>query len=224
MLLRDSIYQAIRGAILTCELQPGQELREQVLAERYRVSRSPIRDSLLRLEQENLITVLPRQGYRVNPISISDIDDIFGLRLLIEPACAAAAAGAEAEALRTLDQFRGFSTDEQAEAKFDEHNKSFHHTIAVLSGNIRMAAIARDLDEQSQRLAQATMNAVTYEQICIACRQHEALIDALQAHDAVLASRLAYEHLTHARGQIERAVGRVGQRWEEPAEAMPVAG
>jgi DNA-binding GntR family transcriptional regulator len=226
MLLRDSIYQAIRGAILTCELQPGQELREQVLAERYRVSRSPIRDSLLRLEQENLITVLPRQGYRVNPISASDVEDIFGLRLLIEPACAAAAAGAEDEALRALDQFRGFSTHEQAEAKFYEYNKSFHHAITVLSGNIRMAAIALDLDEQSQRLVQATMHAVDYEQICIACRQHEDMIDALQAHDAVLASRLAYEHLTYARGGIEKAMRLVGQRWEEPAKAepMPVGG
>src|SRR5579863_7829817 len=88
MLLRDNIYYALRKAILSCEFQPGQELREQVLAERYRVSRSPIRDSLLRLEQDNLVTVLPRQGYRVNPISISDTEEIFALLLLIEPACA----------------------------------------------------------------------------------------------------------------------------------------
>jgi len=54
-LLRDTIYEKIRHAILSCEFQPGQELREQVLAERYRVSRSPIPDSLLRLEQENLV-------------------------------------------------------------------------------------------------------------------------------------------------------------------------
>src|SRR3954467_2543048 len=94
-LLRDSVYRALRHAILSCEFQPGQELREQLLAERYRVSRSPIRDSLLRLEQENLVTVLPRQGYRVNPISASDIEDLFGLRLLIAPACAAAAAAAD---------------------------------------------------------------------------------------------------------------------------------
>src|ERR1700757_3792026 len=107
MLLRDRVYQAIRNAILTCELQPGQELREQILAERYRVSRSPIRDSLLRLEQEKLVTVLPRQGYRVNPLSMSDGEDIFGLRLLIEPACAAAAAHADEKALGALLHFRG---------------------------------------------------------------------------------------------------------------------
>src|SRR4051812_20485201 len=105
-LLRDSVYRALRHAILTCEFQPGQELREQALAERYRVSRSPIRDSLLRLEQERLVTVLPRQGYRVNPISIRDVDELFGLRLIIAPACAAEAAQADDEAVHQLDQFR----------------------------------------------------------------------------------------------------------------------
>ncbi len=108
MLLRDNVYLAIRNAILTCEYSPGQNLREQTLAERYRVSRSPIRDSLLRLEQENLVTVLPRQGYRVNPILPSDVKDILGLRLLLEPACAARAAQADDAALRALDSFRGF--------------------------------------------------------------------------------------------------------------------
>jgi DNA-binding GntR family transcriptional regulator len=102
-LLRDTIYQSIRRAILICEFEPGQELREQILAERYHVSRSPIRDALLRLEQEKLVTVSPRQGYRVNSISASDSKDLFALRLLMEPVCAAAAARAEDAELKTLD-------------------------------------------------------------------------------------------------------------------------
>jgi hypothetical protein len=91
VLLRDTVYQAIRRAILTSEFQPGQELREQSLAERYRVSRSPVRDSLLRLEQENLVIVLPRQGYIVKPISLAEAEDIFALHLVIEHGCVAAA-------------------------------------------------------------------------------------------------------------------------------------
>jgi DNA-binding GntR family transcriptional regulator len=78
VLLRESIYGAIRRAILTCEFEPGQELREQVLAERYHVSRSPVRDALLRLELESLVTVLPRQGYLVNAISIPDVAGMRG--------------------------------------------------------------------------------------------------------------------------------------------------
>ena len=51
------------------------------------------------------MTVLPRQGYRVNPISSSDVEDLFGLRLIIAPACAAGAARADDAAVRSLDQF-----------------------------------------------------------------------------------------------------------------------
>ena len=186
-LLRDRIYQAIRSAILTCELAPGQELREQVLAERYHVSRSPVRDSLLRLEREHLVTVLPRQGYRVNPISMADAEDIFGLRLLIEPACAAAAARADDTAVRALDEFRGFAHREKTLSQFIEYSKSFHRAIVELSTNARMAAIALDLDEQFQRLVQLVLN-VGYQQVRDATMEHDAIIDTIQAHDADRAS------------------------------------
>jgi DNA-binding GntR family transcriptional regulator len=221
MLLRDRVYRAIRSAILTCEFQPGQELREQVLAERYRVSRSPIRDSLLRLEQETLVTVLPRQGYRVNPISMSDVEDIFGLRLLIEPACAAAAARANGTALRGLDQFRGFAHNQHTESEFIEYNRSFHCAIINLSGNARMAAIGLDLDEQFQRLMLVSLHDFNYESVRLASGEHEAIIDALQAHDADRAARLSFEHAERAHARISVAVRLVAQQSEEQAEPPP---
>jgi DNA-binding GntR family transcriptional regulator len=218
MLLRDRVYHAIRDAILTCEFQPGQELREQTLAERYRVSRSPIRDSLLRLEHEQLVTVLPRQGYRVNPISMADVEDIFGLRLLIEPACAAAAARADDAALQPLARFRGFARDERTESEFIAYNRSFHRAIIDLSGNARMAAIAVDLDEQFQRLILLSRHDLTHESVRYSSGEHEAIIDALQAHDADQAARLSYEHAARAHARISTAVRTIAQRWEEPAE------
>jgi DNA-binding GntR family transcriptional regulator len=218
MLLRDRVYQAIRDAILTCEFQPGQELREQILAERYRVSRSPIRDSLLRLEQEKLVTVLPRQGYRVNPISMSDVEDIFGLRLLIEPACVAAAAGADDTALQALGCFRGFTDVAKSESEFIQYNRSFHRTIIGMSGNARMATIAFDLDEQFQRLVLLSLHDFNHEQARLASEEHDAIIGALQAHDADRAARLSYEHAARAHARIAASVRTVAQRWEEPAE------
>jgi DNA-binding GntR family transcriptional regulator len=211
MLLRDRVYRLIRRAILTCELQPGQELREQILAEQYRVSRSPIRDSLLRLEQENLVTVLPRQGYRVNPISMAYVEDIFGLRLLIEPACAAAAARADDTVLRTLDRFRGFATEARTESEFMEHNRSFHRAIIDLSGNARMAAIALELDEQFQRLMRISLRNLDSEKVRYSSGEHEAIIDAIQAHDADRAARISHEHSISAHARIVAALRLVAQ-------------
>ena len=209
MLLRDKIYQLIRYAILSGEFRPGQELREQVLADQYRSSRSPVRDSLLRLEQERLITVLPRQGYRVNPIVASDVDDIYRFRMLIEPACAAGAARRDDAAVRTLDRFRDYTDDSDGRQAFLDHNRSFHIAVADMAGNARMAAVAHDLVEHVERLSRFCLpdNRVM-EMTGQVRREHEAIIDAIQAHDPNLASRLAYQHVDGGR---ERVIG--GQQW-----------
>ena len=62
MLLRDNVYESLRSDILSCRLAPGDDMREQELAERYAVSRQPVREALLRLEREHLVTVQPRQS------------------------------------------------------------------------------------------------------------------------------------------------------------------
>src|SRR6059058_286081 len=107
MLLRDNVYQNLRSDILTCRLAPGDDMREQELAERYAVSRQPVREALLRLEREHLVTVQPRQGYRVNPISLADARDLLRFRLALEPACVAEAiVNADDDVLTSLNQFR----------------------------------------------------------------------------------------------------------------------
>src|ERR1700761_3681271 len=97
-LLRKSVYQSIRRAIIDCELLLGQEFRETTLAEKYYVSRSPVRDALLVLESEHLVTVLPRQGYVINPIDRKGLDELFDLRHAVSPASAASAAAADKQA------------------------------------------------------------------------------------------------------------------------------
>lgn len=212
VLLRDTIYRAIRYAILTCEFKPGQDLREQVLAEQYRVSRSPVRDALLRLEQENLVTVLPRQGYRVKPISIPDVEEIFGLRLLIEPACAAAAALMDDTALKALDRFRDILNEDFAEAGFLEYDASFHSTIAELSGNVRIAAVAQDLIDQFERPGRLASRTLQHEAARCFRAEHEAIINALQAHDPDRASQLSYEHVKYARERVTMALRLASER------------
>src|ERR1700758_5215560 len=114
MLLRDNVYESLRTDILTCRLAPGDDVREQELAQRYAVSRQPVREALLRLEREHLVTVQPRQGYRVNPISLADARDLLRFRLALEPACVAEAiAHASEDELKRLDQFRRFSGDHE---------------------------------------------------------------------------------------------------------------
>ena len=199
MLLRDNIYRAIRHSILTCEYGPGQDLREQVLAEFYHVSRSPIRDSLLRLEHENLVTVLPRQGYRVKDVCPADVEEIYGLRLVIEPACAAGAARRDGAAVSTLDAFRDYADDGSVFGSFGEYNQAFHNAVSSLSGNKRLTAVAHDLVAQFDRLVRIIFLDDQTVRTKPAAREHDLMIAAIQAHDADTAARLAYEHVDGAR-------------------------
>src|SRR5260370_27200831 len=91
MLWRKKVCETLGSDILPCRLAPGDDMREQELAERYAVSRQPVREALLRLVREHLVTVQPRQGYRVNPISLSDARDLLRFRFALDPACVAEA-------------------------------------------------------------------------------------------------------------------------------------
>src|SRR5215467_9596605 len=177
MLLRDNVYESLRADILACRLAPGDDMREQDLAERYAVSRQPVRKALLRLEREHLVTVQPRQGYRVNPISLSDARDLLRFRLALEPACVAEAIeNASDDALKALDKFRRFSGDHEA---FIAYNRAFHSALAHASGNRRMAAALIDLIGQADRLVRVSVANVKGHDPAKLVAEHVALIEAM---------------------------------------------
>jgi DNA-binding GntR family transcriptional regulator len=216
-LLRESIHDALRAAILRCDLAPGEELREQDLAARHGVSRAPVREALLRLEQEQLVTVHQRQGYTVRPIELSDATDLFDLRLILEPACAAAAAKAGDAALRGLDAFRA----PRPGHSFIEDNRAFHTAIGDASGNRRMAALVRELIEQSERIVRVSIANVPARDPAPLIAQHAAMIDAMQNGDGRLAARLARDHVAEARDRVLKALRRsaviIGPSSKQPA-------
>lgn len=199
MLLRDNIYDSVRADILTCRLAPGEEMREQALAARFAVSRAPIRDALLRLEKERLVTVTPRQGYRVNPISLSDAADLFELRIVLEPACASVAAKqAPDDILRSLDGFRRLSRGRD----FIEYNRAFHAALAHASGNRRMAEAVCNLIDQAERLVRVSLASVKGRDTAQLVAEHAAIIDAIQERDARRAARVVRDHVKKAGRRI----------------------
>jgi len=205
VLLRDNIYDALRADILACRLAPGEEMREQDLAGKYNVSRAPVRDALLRLERERLVTVHPRQGYSVNPISIADARDLFRFRLVLEPACASeAAVNATSDILEGLDQFRDFDLADD----FIDYNRAFHSAVAQASGNRRMAAAACDLIDQAERLVRVSLASIKGRDPTQLVAEHVAIIDAIQQRDGRNASRLLYDHVAKAERRVLSALAR----------------
>ena len=207
-LLRVDIYRKLREEILDCSLKPGSDLREQRLASRFSVSKSPVRDALLRLERESLITIAPRQGYRVAPISLSDAREMFRLRAVLEMASALEAArSATDDGLESLDRFRTFRGGEGS-AGFIAYNRDFHCALVRLSGNRRMTAAACDLIEQMNRLVKISVATMRERRSGGLVREHCAIIDALQARDGRRASALLRAHIEAADHRVADGLSR----------------
>lgn len=148
-------YSVIKDRILTCQYAPGSALNEGRLADELEISKTPVRQALAMLAHEGFVEVLPRQGYRVTDLSITDVQEIFNLRLLLEPAAAAMAADhATAEQLQELRAL----AEEHESADHDDYEafvtqaRAFHVKLAEASGNGRLASTLTHLLEEMQRL------------------------------------------------------------------------
>ena len=206
MLLRDNVYENLRSDILTCHFAPGHDMREQELAERYAVSRQPVREALLRLEREHLVTIQPRQGYRVNPISLADARDILRFRQALEPVCVAEAIErAPDHVLRALDQFREFAGNHE---DFIAYNRGFHSALAHASGNRRMAASLCDLIGQADRLVRVSVANLRGHDPAQLVAEHVALIEAMQRRDLRTATRLIKAHVAQTEKRVLPALKR----------------
>src|SRR3954454_20202107 len=88
-----AVYDALRNAIVTTELEPGQQISENEIADKLGVSRTPVREALARLRDDQLVQIVPQTGTFVAPISVSGVDDAQFLREALE--CSAVRLAAE---------------------------------------------------------------------------------------------------------------------------------
>jgi len=208
-LLREKVYDQLRADMISCRLPPGLEIRENDLAARFGVSKSPVRDALMRLEREGLVITLPRQGYRVSPVSVADVQDMFHLRDALERACMERIVRRASDAqLAELERFRRF--DESAwPGGFVAYNREFHHAISRSAGNARMHTQLADLIDQMERAVQLSVSSLKKNDPQSLVDEHCQIIDALQARQLARAQRLASQHVAAAGKRVMRAMARV---------------
>ncbi len=198
LLRREDVYERLRAEILSCVLLPGTSLNEATLAERFNVSKTPIRDALSRLHAQRLLHVIPRKGYRVAPISMSDATDLFEFRAWLEEKCVRSIVGhASDQQLRALDRFR----TKPAKQDFVDYNRNFHLGLVELVPNRRLADTAREIIEQFDRMVLMSIDAVE-RQTAPLLKEHGVILDAIQARDGPLAGRLVAQHVKSAKKRV----------------------
>lgn len=179
-------YEYIRDQILNGELERGTKLVEERLAEEMGISRTPVRDSIRKLEQEGLI----KDKRVVNP-SDSDLRDVFQVRTLLEGFavrhCAMYMSEGDLEKLKNCVEVGRTGTMEQVMAA----NKEFHEIIVGATNNPVMI----DIFERMQSIIYLFRKTVVYHKRPLLIEEHQEIYDAIVAHDADEAERLMKAHL-----------------------------
>jgi DNA-binding GntR family transcriptional regulator len=208
-LLTEQAYERLRRDIISCAIPPGSEMSEAQLCSQYKLGKAAVRVALTRLSHDGLVRAIPRRGYMVSPVTLQDIQDIFELRLMLEPAAARLAAGkVNAQQLRAHDEVcrAGYEPgDARTTSRYLEANKAFHVAIARATGNARLAgAIEHLLDEMTRllhlglRLRKGAMQETLHE--------HKALIKALARGDGEQAERLCRAQIEASRQMVVSAI------------------
>lgn len=197
-------YRTLRTEILTTRQRPGAAVSEAALAAAHGFGKAPIRLALARLSQEGLVRAVPRRGYVVAPVTLRDVQDVFELRLILEPAAARLAAGqADITALRKLDAVCRASyrpEDPDSALAFLEANRAFHVSVAALSGNRRLTdQIGQLLDEMTRMLL---LGLGGRDRTGEMAHEHRTLIEALAVKDGVAAERIVREQIEAARDMV----------------------
>jgi DNA-binding GntR family transcriptional regulator len=197
--LADTVAERLRDTIFSGQLAPGDRLREEQLAGALDVSRGPIRDALLQLEREGLVVRRRNRGAVVASLSRADLEEVFSLRLAIEPVVctwAARNSGEDdwAEMQERIDAFAQLDTSTTLH-EAAETDLQFHDVVYRASGHRRVLRLWQDLRPQ----VYIFMLARTYVQDAdfagIMVRSHGQLLDAIRNRDESLVQRVAAEHV-----------------------------
>lgn len=207
-LLNDRAYERIKHDIICCVIAPGAEISEAQLCAHFRLGKAPVRMALTRLAHDGLVRAIPRRGYMVTPVTLKDIQDVFELRLMLEPCAARMAAGrVDAQRLRTLDDVcrAGYHPgDARSISRFLEANKAFHVAIAQATGNARLADAVEHLLDEMTRLLHLGLGLRNRSQEMQ--HEHRALMKALVRGDGATAEGICRDQIEAARGMVLSAI------------------
>lgn len=206
--LADKVFSELTTAIVRGELRPGTKLSEQTLVERYGGSRAPMREAIQKLEARNLVVRVPHAGARVVSLSLSELRDIYEVRLELESmACRLAAqrmSDAEiAELYGLLAEHEASIAAEQGQSYYQKAGDlDFHYRIIKGSQNSRLHQmlcgelyhLVRMYRYQTSTSAKRPLQALL---------EHQRIVEAIAARDAELAELLMRRHIQASLTNLE---------------------
>jgi DNA-binding GntR family transcriptional regulator len=217
---KDVVVETLRKSILSGGLRAGHRLNLDEIADELNVSRMPVREALKQLESEGLVTIYPHRGVAVSELNAEDVEEIFGIRIVLEQKASELAIPrlgladlAEMEAL--LDRM---DQNGSHGPKWIKLNEKFHHTINNASGWPRLVSMIEVQRVNVERYVRAYVRMQGYER---PQEQHWALFRACRDRDVTKAKAVISEHLQDTADRLISELRKTESLREENADPEP---
>lgn len=215
--ISDRLVEIVRDRILSGEIPPNVPIRQDSLAAELQISKIPLREALARLEQDGLIVSHPNRGFFVRPMNANEAEEVFALRLKVEPDAAAVACKRATDADRqhaseVLEQLAraGAAHDQSVGAL----NRSFHLALVRPGGQHVTTNVVRGLHIIADRYVRKHLEPRYRHKT--ADQEHREIFDAWLAGNASSVKRLLRAHLAHTLTDLRAELGDTGSDERRP--------
>jgi len=194
----DKAYLQIKEKIITVELPPGSVIRDAALMTELGLGRTPIREALKKLQSEDLVFVAPRRGMFVADVAITDLQQIYEVRLELEPLGARLAA--ERISPDLLEELKSMATEYQGADRDDKRqllnlDRRFHQLVAQAAGNKFLYNEIDKFYNLSVRIWYLAINKVQSDDIDVDA--HLELLDAIEGQNCARSADRMRQHIRH---------------------------
>jgi DNA-binding GntR family transcriptional regulator len=202
--LTDQTYEIIKDAIVTLRFSPGYRLSVHKLSDQLGVSRTPVKEAFQRLQQEGLVSVVPRKGTFVSPIEVKDIDEILEARALIEAFAATRAAAdltsQEFEAAEAVLEQQGEALEAGKIPESAEIGHGLHLIVLGHLANERMEAFLENMDVHYTRIRRIFSQEFNRQHQSL--REHRGILECLKSRDMDRAYHAMFDHHLSVRDEL----------------------
>ena len=217
--LREKILETIRDAIMSGALKPGEKVAEPELADRFGISRTPIREAFRQLESEGYLTVIPRKGAVVVSFSPKDVEEFYAIKSILEGYAARRACTnlttREIEKMQAInDRLRHLADEGDIKHFFKVHN-DFHEQFLRAANNEKLHDMISNLVGKFQRLRFASLSMPGRMHVSV--QEHDKIIEAFNSRDADQAEQLVRKNAEYG-GRVLMEGGGKGEVPLNPAE------
>lgn len=201
--LTDQVYRQLKDMIVYGELQAGEPIHAGDLAERFQTSKTPIRDAINILKHEGLVEIIPYKGCLVSQVNLKDLDELIGLRLILEGSAAELAASyASRQAIDKLEQLAGADIPPLSgisEVDYMRLNFDFHAAVAEASNNGRLKKLIINNLDNMQRVLYLDMKIGSTNTMN---DEHREIVEMIKNKDPQAAKKRMIEHILGTRNRI----------------------